>query len=445
MAKGGIVASKSSIKAPTINDGKCTKMNEANEIATKKNIDIEELHECDIEKRDELEEEKYSKLLSIAYALIAITADAPYFIIVSMGDFFRHAFDVKDILINEFALMESIVLLIACVFLHLIGSYRLKWNLYQPIFSTFFFALIHLTVHFKSDYIGHKIVIFSVIPFTIISCVIKMTTMKICVLFRKQYCTAYVCGLSASGFVVFILYVLGAYVFFVDDINKFRKMFSLFCGVLICLSLTSFYILQKIYKLSFVKRLREKHEDKGFVINKNILVDSVQSVAVVWEYLAIGFLANFITFQMYPTIFPIHIEASQEMKGLLSGLLLFGDSAAHLLVHVLSPHFVKMKFSVFFFIKILMIAYLPIFFILILYKNSIFYNNYFLMFISYSFGFFHGILTNSVFIKIPSICRKRGKEEYIKLAPNIVYLAIVLGIMVGVILSKFYVRLLTQH
>ncbi|CAA9989442.1 nucleoside transporter 3, putative [Plasmodium knowlesi strain H] len=410
----------------------------------KKSIeDIEGLGEYDIDKKDELEEESYYKLLSIAYALVAIISDAPYFLIVSMGDYFRQAFNVKDILITEFALMESIVFIVVCVFLHLIGSYRLKWNLFQPLLSTLFLTLIYLVVCFKTDYIGHKIVIFSVIPFAIIACVIKMTTMKICVLFRKQYCTAYVCGLSLSGFVVFILYVLGAYVFFADDENKFRKMFSLFCGVFSCIALTAFFILQKIYKLPFVERLREKYEDKGFLINKTILVDSVKSISVVWEYVIIGFLANFIAFQIYPTVFPICIKSSKEMKGLLSGLLLFGDSSAHLLVHFLDSYFLKMNFCAFFFIKLVMIGFLPIFASLVIYHSSIFYNSYFLMGLSYAFGFCHGILSNSVFVKIPEVCRKRKKEQYLKLAPNIVFLAFVLGTMIGVITSKLHVILLT--
>ncbi|CAG9473596.1 nucleoside transporter 3, putative [Plasmodium vivax] len=435
MAKQEVAAKKPS--------GKRTRVDDAGEAGKKAVVDIEGLSEYDIERKDELEEEKYSKLLSIAYALMAMTADAPYFLIVSMGDYFRQAFNVKDIMITEFALMESIVLIVVCVLLHLIGSYRLKWNLFQPLFSTFFFTLIHLVVYFKSDYIGHKIVIFSVIPFAIISCVIKMTTMKVCVLFRKQYCTAYVCGLSLSGFVVFILYVLGAYVFFADDENKFCKMFSLYCGVLSCISLTSFFILRKIYKLPFVKRLMERYEDKGLLINKVILVESVKSIVVVWEYVIIGFLANFIAYQIYPTVFPICIESSKEMKGLLSGLLLFGDSSAHLLVHILSSYFLKMNFCIFFFIKLVMLGYLPIFVTLVIYHSSIFYNPYFLMALSYSFGFCHGIMSNSVFVKIPDVCRRRKKEQYLTLAPNIVYLAFVLGTMLGVVVSKLHVRLLT--
>ncbi|KJP85258.1 hypothetical protein AK88_05098 [Plasmodium fragile] len=429
----------------SVSRGKTTGVVDIEDTEQKSIADIEELSAYDIDKKDELEEESYYKLLSIAYALIAIISDAPYFLIVSMGDYFRQAFNVKDIMIAEFALMESIVFIVVCVLLHLIGSYRLKWNLLQPLFSTFFLTLIYLVVYFKRDYIGHKIIILSIIPFSIISCVIKMTTMKICVLFRKQYCTAYVCGLSLSGFVVFILYVLGAYVFFADDQNKFSKMFSLFCGVFSCIALTSFFILQKIYKLPFVERLQEKYEDKGLLINKMILVESVKSVSVVWEYVIIGFLANFITFQIYPTVFPICINSSKEMKGLLSGLLLFGDSAAHLLVHFSHSYFMKMNFYAFVLIKLVMLAFLPIFAILVLYHSSIFYNSYFLMALSYTFGFCHGIVSNSVFVKIPEVCKKRKKEQYLQLAPNIVFLAFVLGTMIGVVVSKLHVILLTGH
>ncbi|SCO93878.1 nucleoside transporter 3, putative [Plasmodium malariae] len=410
--------------------------------STKMSANIEELCEFDIEKRDELEEEKYYMLLSIAYGLIAILADAPYFIIVSMSDYFRHAFNVTDIMINEFALMESIILIVVCIFLHLIGSYRLRWNVYQPLLTMFSLGIIHLIVHFKSDYIGHKIVIFSAVPFGIISCVIKMTTIKICVLFRKQYCSAYVCGLSMSGFLVFVLYVLGAYVFFENDINKFCKMFSLFYGVISFLSIICFMILYKIYSLPFVKRLGEKFEDKGFLINKEILFDSFKSMSVVWEYMLIAFLANIFSYQIYPTVFPACIDENKEMKGLLSGVLLFGDSLAHLLVHIFSNFFIKINFVIYTIIKIFRLFFLPIFVILVLYKNSFLNSQYFLIPLAYTFGFTHGILSNSVFLKIPEACRKKNKEQYLKLAPNIVFLSFIFGTMIGVFISKIYVRIL---
>ncbi|CRG94891.1 nucleoside transporter 3, putative [Plasmodium gallinaceum] len=403
---------------------------------------VEEIYKVEIEKNDELDEQKYSFWLSISYALMAIISEAPYFIIISMADFFKSAFNVSDVMINEFAIMESIIVIVVCVLLHLIGSYRLKWNLYQPILTVFVLGILYLVILFKRDHIGHKIIIFSAIPLGFILCIAKMTTIKICVLFKKPYCSAYVCGLSLSGFLVFLLYVLGAYVLFPNDENKFCNMFSLFCGTISLLSIICFLILFKIYNLPFVKRLEEKYGDKGLLINKTILVDSFQSLNMIWKYMIVGFLTNFFTYQIYPSIFPTSVDIQKESKGLLSGVLLFGDSSARLVVHNLSSYFIKISFLSYSCVQIFRFALLPIFALIVIYKHYILNNLIFLIFLAYIFGFTNGLISNAVFLKLPEVCNKKNKREYLQLVPNIVYLSLLLGTTVGCATSKIYMKIL---
>ncbi|VWU51108.1 nucleoside transporter 3, putative [Hepatocystis sp. ex Piliocolobus tephrosceles] len=416
------------------------KNNKINDVTNEQNFKeynkLEEgLYITDEEKLLEIEEKKYYALLSVAYGLMGIIADAPFYFIVSMSDYFKRAFNVKDVMIIKFTLMESIILIIVCILLHLIGSYRLKWNLYQPLCLAFFVSILFFTVHLRNDYIGHRIVIYSIIPFATTACIIKMTSLKICVLFKKQHCSAYICGLSLSGFLVFILYVLGAYVFWEYDNNKFKKLFSLFCAVIICLSIMCYLILNRIYKLPFVIKIAEKNEDKGFFINKQILIDSYKCVPVIYKYIILGFVSNFICYQIYPTIFPTCIDTTQETKGLLSGMILCGDSVAHLLVHFYRKYVVKVR--IIFFILSCSVMFLPIFVIIVIDTESFFNKLICLIILSYLFGFSHGLISNSVFLKLPGICEKKNKQKYLKTASNIIFLSFMFGVMIGVFVSKF--------
>ncbi|KYN96279.1 putative nucleoside transporter 3 [Plasmodium gaboni] len=404
--------------------------------------DIESFYPYHIEKVDTFEEDRYRNLLCAAYALMAIIADAPYFMIVSMADYFKTTFNVSDIMINEFALMESLILIVVCSLLHLIGSYRLKWNLLMPIFMTIILVILNFVVYFKTDYIGHKIIIFSAIPLGLVSCISKMTTMKICVLFKHAYCSAYVCGLSFSGFIVFIIYVLGAYVFFPNDELKFFKMFTFFCVTICLLALTCFSILYRLYKKTFVRILDEKFKDKGLKINKKIFYDSIKSMKILWPYMLIAYFTSFLTYQIYPSIFPTYMNVSKELKGTLAGFLLFGDSIAHLLVHYRRNQFLKTDFSTLVFCTLFRVFFLPIF----LFLPSLHYTNNFsyIMLISFSFlfGLMNGLVNNSIFLKAPETCKEENKYEYIQLTPNILYLCLILGITSGCLLSKVHVRIL---
>lgn len=403
--------------------------------------DIECLYPCDIEKVDTFEEDRYKKLLCAAYALMAIIADAPYFMIVSMADYFKSTFNVNDVMINEFALMESLILIVVCSLLHLIGSYRLKWNLLMPIFMTMILVVLNFVVYFKLDYIGHKIIIFSAIPLGLVSCISKMTTMKICVLFKNAYCSAYVCGLSFSGFIVFVIYMLGAYVFFPNDEMKFFKMFTFFCLIICSLALTCFSILYRLYKKRFVKILEEKYKDKGLKINRKIFYDSIKSMKILWPYMLISYFTSLLTYQIYPSIFPTFMDVSKELKGTLAGFLLFGDSMAHLLVHYRRNEFLKTDFSTLVFCTLFRIFFVPIF--LFLPKLHYIYNFSYFMLTSFSFlfGLMNGLVNNLIFLKAPETCKEKSKYQYIQLTPNILYLCLIFGITSGCLISKVHVRI----
>lgn len=396
-----------------------------------------------IELNDLLEEEKYSRLLSCAYMLMAIISESPFYIIITLGDYFKSVFHVEDTMINEFTIIESVTLIVICLMLHLIGSYRLKWNLYCPLMNVVILVTLYMFVFYMDNPWGHKIMIYSALPLGVMLCVAKMTTIKICSLFRKSYSCAYICGLSLSGFLVFLLYILGTYALFNNHDNKFYKIFSLFCGTIVVLSLICFLLLYKMYRMPFVKRLEEKYGDSGFLIKKNIIENTWKTIPIIGLSIAIAFLNNCLTFQIYPAIFPASVQIKKELKGFLSGILLFGDSLARILVYNAKSGFIKIHHITYVFLLFGRYALVPFFFLTISTRsNAIYKTPVVLILLAIVFGFFNGILNNVIFLKSAETCKKKNKQVSFQLCPNIIYLSHIFGACAGNVFSKLYLHFL---